>query len=159
MHLHPIKFMVCAGSSALSLGIYTFAVCERRADAVENYAQGFGDATYVLLVTITGVGYGDITPQTVCGRMVSVTLAISFVMFTAVLVAVINTKIRLTTEEPVPLECEIGSSEMWEQALWFWVRGVSDFFVETFAADEDVDERTTTCCGAVSWLQPLFRRW
>ena len=99
LHLHPIKFMLCAGTTALSLGIYTFAVCERVSDAAANYGDGFGDSTYVLLVTITGVGYGDITPQTVCGRMVSVTLAISFVMFTAVLVAVINTKIRLTTEE------------------------------------------------------------
>jgi voltage-gated potassium channel len=47
-----------------------------------------GKAVYFVLITATTVGYGDITPSTTLGRVVSVAAGMAGVLATGILVAV-----------------------------------------------------------------------
>lgn len=47
----------------------------------------YGDALYFTLVTGLTVGYGDISPQTMIGRVISLSLALVGMMLTGLLVA------------------------------------------------------------------------
>lgn len=47
----------------------------------------FGDALYFTLVTGMTVGYGDISPQTIIGRFIALSLALVGMMLTGVMVA------------------------------------------------------------------------
>ena len=47
----------------------------------------FGDALYFTLVTGMTVGYGDISPQTIIGRFIALSLALVDMMLTGVMVA------------------------------------------------------------------------
>lgn len=47
----------------------------------------YGDALYFTLVTGLTVGYGDISPQTIVGRMLALSLALVGMMLTGVMVA------------------------------------------------------------------------
>lgn len=80
-----------------SIGIYLF----------ENKASGGNiehlfDAFYWSVVTISTVGYGDITPHTVGGRLVAMALIISGLgglsFFTSVIVAAFNDKMHILRE-------------------------------------------------------------
>ena len=53
------------------------------------YAEklSYGDALYFTLVTGLTVGYGDISPQTITGRVIALVLALIGMMLTGVLVA------------------------------------------------------------------------
>ena len=47
----------------------------------------YGDALYFTLVTGMTVGYGDISPQTIVGRIIALCLALIGMMLTGVMVA------------------------------------------------------------------------
>ena len=80
-----------------SLAIYLF----------ENKSSGGNvrhlyDAFYWSIVTISTVGYGDITPQTVGGRLVAVSLILTGLgvlsFFTSIIVAAFNDKVHTLSE-------------------------------------------------------------
>jgi voltage-gated potassium channel len=80
-----------------SIAIYLF----------ENTSSGgeirhFFDAFYWSVVTISTVGYGDITPQTIGGRLVTVTLILTGLgvlsFFTSIIVAAFNDKMHVLRE-------------------------------------------------------------
>ncbi|CAF0816587.1 unnamed protein product [Adineta steineri] len=64
----------------------------------------FINATWLTIVTFTTVGYGDIVPQTYCGRGVSVFTALFGVFASAVLIAVFISKISLSRSEQMVLD-------------------------------------------------------
>ena len=80
-----------------SIGIYLFEN-ESRVGQVEHLY----DAFYWAIVTISTVGYGDITPHTVGGRLVAIALIISGLgvlsFFTSVIVAAFNEKMHTLRE-------------------------------------------------------------
>jgi len=76
-------------------------LCERRANAAHfggggHAARGFGSALWWSAVTMTTVGYGDISPRTVKGRVIAVVwMFVSLVLvstFTATMASILTTE-------------------------------------------------------------------
>jgi len=59
----------------------------------------FGDAVYFSFITGLTVGYGDIAPGTAIGRVISVLLGLTGILFTGVVVAVAVEAVRRAVEE------------------------------------------------------------
>lgn len=96
-----LTFVVFAAAAA----IYIFEV-----DAPNNQIHSFFDALYWSIVTLSTVGYGDITPQTVQGRAVAIVLivvgigVISF--FTSIIVSAFTEKLPEINRQRVFNELE-----------------------------------------------------
>jgi voltage-gated potassium channel len=48
----------------------------------------FGDAVYFAFITGLSIGYGDITPETVMGRLISVVIGLIGMLFVGITVAI-----------------------------------------------------------------------
>jgi voltage-gated potassium channel len=59
----------------------------------------FGKAVYFSFITGLTVGYGDIVPGTAIGRVISVLLGLTGILFTGVVVAVAVEAVRRAVEE------------------------------------------------------------
>ena len=59
----------------------------------------FGKAVYFSLITGLTVGYGDIVPGTAIGRIISVLLGLTGILFTGVVVATAVEAVRRAVEE------------------------------------------------------------
>jgi len=59
----------------------------------------FGKAVYFSFITGLTVGYGDIVPSTAIGRVISVLLGLTGILFTGVVVAVAVEAVRRAVEE------------------------------------------------------------
>lgn len=75
---------------------WTLRQCERYHD--EEHANLL-NAMWLIAVTILCVGYGDIVPNTYCGRTIAVACGIMGAGCTALLVAVVSRKMELTRAE------------------------------------------------------------
>ena len=62
-------------------------------------AMNYWEALYLTLITGLTVGYGDLAPTTVLGRIVSVLVALIGLVFFGIVVAVANRAIVKTLEE------------------------------------------------------------
>ncbi|MCK5871645.1 MAG: NAD-binding protein [Methylococcales bacterium] len=80
-----------------SIGLYLF-----ENEKSGGQVQYLHDAFYWAIVTISTVGYGDITPQTIGGRLVAIALIISglgaLAFFTSIIVAAFNDKMHTLRE-------------------------------------------------------------
>ena len=63
--------MLCVGTIAVSLGALGIYVLERGITV-----ESLGDAYWWAIVTVTTVGYGDVSPKTTEGRLVATALMI-----------------------------------------------------------------------------------
>ena len=59
----------------------------------------YGDALYFTLVTGLTVGYGDISPQTIVGRVIAIVLALVGMMLTGLLVATTVQTVKYSFEK------------------------------------------------------------
>ena len=59
----------------------------------------FGDAIYLTLITGLTIGYGDITPATAAGRVLSVITGMIGVIYVGLVVAIATRALALTAEE------------------------------------------------------------
>ena len=85
-----------------ALGVYLLLLCLLL--AAENTAEGsgirsFGDALWYSLITITTVGYGDLSPVTPFGRLIGVFFALSSV---GILAALIGIALKLVAGKLIP---------------------------------------------------------
>ena len=85
-----------------ALGVYLLLLClllaaERTSDA--SAIRSFGDALWYSLITITTVGYGDLSPVTPLGRLIGVLFALSSI---GILAAVIGIALRLVAGKLIP---------------------------------------------------------
>ncbi len=61
--------------------------------------MSFGDALYFTLITGLTVGYGDITPESAAGRVLSIVGGVIGVIFAGIVVAVATRALRDSVEE------------------------------------------------------------
>ena len=61
--------------------------------------MSFGKAVYFSFITGLTVGYGDIVPATAIGRIISVVLGLTGILFTGLVVAVTVEAVRRAVEE------------------------------------------------------------
>lgn len=92
-------YLALVGNALTLLGATLFWHFENHLNpSVEHFA----DAIWWAMVTVSSVGYGDIVPTTVGGRMTGVFLIVTgltfFLSFMAVLVSVINSTLAEKTE-------------------------------------------------------------
>lgn len=80
-------FQIVVGTGVVtffgSIALYFF---ERGGDAISSY----GDAVWLSLVTLTTVGYGDISPQTSAGRVIAIVLMLTGIGFLSMLTSTIS---------------------------------------------------------------------
>jgi hypothetical protein len=80
---------------------YVVRIFERPAnDALDNYI----DALWLILITMTTVGYGDITAKTTGGRIVSMISCLSGVFLTSMIIVTITNFLNLEPHEKRMLE-------------------------------------------------------
>lgn len=86
-----LMFFVVAGNLLMLTGAALFTFLEQ---GHNDKVQGYADGLWWAMTTVTTVGYGDITPVTMGGRLVAAVLMVagisSFVSFAAVLVSSID---------------------------------------------------------------------
>lgn len=73
-------------------------VCEK--DQPGSHIQSFGDALWYSLVTISTVGYGDVTPVSTAGHIIGV---IFLLMSMGILVALFGSVVSAITSEGLPM--------------------------------------------------------
>ncbi len=66
-----------AGASLILVFVAALAELDVERDAAGSHIRSFGDAIWWACVTITSVGYGDVTPVTVEGRFIAVGVMIA----------------------------------------------------------------------------------
>lgn len=83
-------FQIIVGTGVVtffgSIALYFF---ERGGEAISTY----GDAVWLSLVTLTTVGYGDISPQTSAGRVIAIVLMLTGIGFLSMLTSTISSYI------------------------------------------------------------------
>lgn len=89
-------YVLLIGFLAVFIAAILVSVFEERAD---GRVQGFGDALWWAIATITTVGYGDVTPQTLEGRIVAVLLMLVGITLFGILTAAVAAFFVETTED------------------------------------------------------------
>lgn len=96
MNTHPgrtlLAFIVCFWLTASWL----LTLCERQSEASVGRME---DTMWLIAITFLTIGYGDITPQTTCGKTVCLLTGVMGVGCTAMLVAVVAKNLSLNKAE------------------------------------------------------------
>jgi voltage-gated potassium channel len=107
---------VVAAAGALMVVVGAVAVLDAERDEPEANIDGFGDALWWAVTTITTVGYGDRYPVTAMGRVVAVALMVFGIALLGVLTASIAAwfvRVVQSSEEAAvePLEARLAALE------------------------------------------------
>ena len=94
-----------AGASLILVFVAALAELDVERNAVGGHIHNFGDAVWWACVTITSVGYGDVTPVTIEGRFIAVGVMIAGIALlgtvTATLASFFIDRVEDTTKEEI----------------------------------------------------------
>ncbi|KAJ1347929.1 hypothetical protein KIN20_003110 [Parelaphostrongylus tenuis] len=95
---HPLQVLIVFTISYWICMSWMFTQCERYDGklAVEHY---YLNSMWFIMVTFMSIGYGDIIPNTYCGRMLSIATGIVGAGVSSALIAVISRKLELSRAE------------------------------------------------------------
>ena len=93
-HFFQISHYVRGVALALILVLFSCSILMSYVDAIP-----LGDALYFTLITGLTIGYGDITPTTTLGRVLSVVTGVIGVVFVGIIVAVATRALSLAAKE------------------------------------------------------------
>lgn len=96
MTLYPEYVLTVLMMSALLISSWLFRACEMYHDKVH---ADFLNAMWVISITFLSVGYGDIVPNSYCGRGIAVLTGVFGAGCTALVVAVLARKLELSRAE------------------------------------------------------------
>lgn len=96
MYIHPVYCLAFIVGGIFCINAWAMRLCEvdhktLRADYL--------NALWLIAITFTSVGYGDVFPETYCGRFISVTTGMLGAGCTALTVAVLAQKLELSRAE------------------------------------------------------------
>ncbi|XP_005090058.2 small conductance calcium-activated potassium channel protein-like [Aplysia californica] len=114
MALYPDYFLAVFMVSLFIITSWTLRLCEMYNDAFHARVHGnFLNSMWLIAITFLTVGYGDIVPNSYCGRGIAVVTGIMGTGCTALIVAVLARKLELSQAEKYVhdfvLEIEIGN--------------------------------------------------
>lgn len=92
---HFFRYLLCARGVLSVIFLLIFLL-----GAIFSLIEGikFGDAIYFSLITGLGVGYGDITPHTFIGQVISICIGLTGLMFFGIIVGISNLSIKKAAE-------------------------------------------------------------
>uniref|UniRef100_A0A8C2C902 Potassium intermediate/small conductance calcium-activated channel, subfamily N, member 1b n=1 Tax=Cyprinus carpio TaxID=7962 RepID=A0A8C2C902_CYPCA len=98
MTICPGTVLLVFSISSWIIAAWTVHVCERYHDKVEVTSNFLG-AMWLISITFLSIGYGDMVPNTYCGKGVCLLTGIMGAGCTALVVAVVARKLELTKAE------------------------------------------------------------
>ena len=99
MSTMPGTVLICIMLGILIIDTWAMRTCEVYYHPGDTKNTGFLNCMWMIAITFLTVGYGDIYPNSYCGRFVSVTTGLMGVGTTALLVAVLATKLEQSRAE------------------------------------------------------------
>lgn len=96
MYVHPISSLAFVVFCIFAINAWAMRLCEVGHEPLRsNYLNDL----WLIAITFTSVGYGDLTPQTYCGRLISVVTGMLGAGCTALTCAVLAQKLELSRAE------------------------------------------------------------
>lgn len=127
--LYTNGFIYSLGSASIITIIGSFAIYFFERDS-STTIKSYGDAFWWSIVTVTTVGYGDISPTTSAGRVIAIILMLSGIGFLSMLTSTVSTyfitktdkkrKETLANNEIVSLDISALTKEQRKQVIEFY---------------------------------------
>ncbi|XP_078063275.1 intermediate conductance calcium-activated potassium channel protein 4-like, partial [Mustelus asterias] len=96
MNRSPGKILLLFVLFVWVVASWTLSLCERQK---HNSTNDFLTSMWLIPITFLTIGYGDMVPQTFCGKMICLVTGVTGVSCTALLIAVIVKKLELSKDE------------------------------------------------------------
>eukprot|EP00736_Rhodelphis_marinus_P002138 Rmarinus@m.886 len=96
LHSRPVECLLSVSLVGTVACAYGVSVCE---SGMDSEVSSYYNAAWMIVITITTVGFGELVPMSHCGRLFTFTAAVLSFSISALLVAVISQKLQLTKAE------------------------------------------------------------
>ena len=109
-HTQPLTSAAVSTLGASLAAAYGIYVCENhRQQTVEDWfddgaglslaPRGFGESLWLVIATMTTVGYGDTAPESWGGRILAMTAAVIGILLTAITISVVHNELALSYQQ------------------------------------------------------------
>ncbi|XP_005107423.2 small conductance calcium-activated potassium channel protein 3 [Aplysia californica] len=95
---HPGTVITLTMLSMYTISVWAMRTCEMYYTSIDE-AHSFTESMWLSAITFLTVGYGDLTPETHCGRFIAIVTGLMGLASTALLVAVVAKKLEQTRSE------------------------------------------------------------